>query len=123
MLVGALGVAGAVFLALHQVIYDGWTVYAAGDHFVGGEFTVVGSSPDYLGRSLRLVGLLLDRGFGLIAWAPVFLLAVAALAALVRAPAPGLGRAGRAGSRPGGPTPPGWRSRCTAGGGRAVRWS
>ena len=89
VLVGALGVAGVVFLALHQVIYGGWTVYAAGDHFVGGEFTVVGSSPDYVGRSLRLVGLLLDRGFGLIAWAPVFLLTVAALAALVRVRPPG----------------------------------
>jgi hypothetical protein len=80
-----LVLSGVVFLAVHQAVYGGWTVYAAGDHFVGGEFTVVGSSPDYPGRSVRLVGLLLDRGFGLIAWAPAFLLTVAALAALLRA--------------------------------------
>jgi hypothetical protein len=85
VLAGALALAGAAFLAFHRAVYGGWTVYAAGDHFVGGEFTVVGSSPDYVGRSARLVGLLLDRGFGLAAWAPVYLLTVAALAALVRA--------------------------------------
>jgi hypothetical protein len=85
MLTAALALAGIVFLAVHQAVYGGWTVYAAGDHFVDGELTVVGSSPDYLGRSVRLVGLLLDRGFGLAAWAPVYLLAVAALAALARA--------------------------------------
>jgi hypothetical protein len=83
-LVASLAVAGLAYLVAHRVLYGGWTVYAAGDHFTEGELSVVGSSPDHLGRSRRLVGLLLDRGFGLAAWAPVFLVAVPALAALVR---------------------------------------
>jgi hypothetical protein len=70
------------------VIYGGWTVYAAGDHFVGGELTVVGD-PYYPGRAERLLGLLTDRGFGLIAWAPVYLAAIPALAALLRRRPPG----------------------------------
>ncbi len=77
---GAAAAAGAGYLAFHQAVYGGWTVYAAGDHFVGGEFTVVGDDPDHLARSIRLVGLLVDRDFGLVAWAPVFLLAVPAVA-------------------------------------------
>lgn len=86
---GGLALAGAVFLLLHRAWYGGWTVYAAGDHFVGGELTVMGSSPDHLGRSSRLLGLLVDRGFGLAAWAPVHLLAVPALAVLARRRPPG----------------------------------
>ena len=77
--------AGLVYLLVHQVVYGGWTVYAAGDHFQeAGEFSVSGRSPDYLGRTSRLVGLLVDRGFGLVAWAPVYLAAVPALGALAR---------------------------------------
>lgn len=79
-----LAVAGVVYLGLHQAVYGGWTVYAAGDHFVGGELDVVGTDPDYLGRSERLLGLFTDRSFGLVAWAPVFLACLPALAALVR---------------------------------------
>ncbi|HEX4868865.1 MAG TPA: hypothetical protein VFV32_14740 [Acidimicrobiales bacterium] len=79
-----LALAGVAFLVVHRAWYGGWTVYAAGDHFVGGELTVMGTSPDVLGRSSRLVGLLLDRGFGLAAWAPAYLLVVPALAALTR---------------------------------------
>ena len=78
------GLAAAGYLLAHRLIYGGWTAYAAGDHFVGGEFTVVGSDPNYLGRSRRLVGLLLDGGFGLAAWMPGYLLAVPALAAVMR---------------------------------------
>lgn len=88
MLVG-LGLAGIAYLLAHRAIYGGWTVYAAGDHFVGGQLTVVGNDPNYLGRSPRLLGLLLDRGFGLAAWAPGYMLAVPALAALVRRRPPG----------------------------------
>lgn len=78
-------IGGAVYLWLHQRIYGGWTVYAAGDHFVStGEFSVVGSQPDYLGRSRRLVGLLVDRDFGLAAWMPAYLLLPAAMAVLAR---------------------------------------
>ena len=73
VLAGSLVVAGIVFLVLHRWWYGGWTPYAAGDHFVGGELSVVGTEPDYLGRSRRLLGLLVDRGFGLAAWQPAWL--------------------------------------------------
>lgn len=77
--------AGVVYLLVHQVVYGGWTVYAAGDHFQeSGEFSVTGRSPDYLSRTQRLVGLVVDRGFGLVAWAPVYLAAIPALGALAR---------------------------------------
>lgn len=82
---GVLTVNAAVFLGLHQVIYGGFTPYAGGDHFqASGELGVVGSSPDYAGRSVRLVGLLVDRDFGLVAWQPAWLLVVPAVAALPR---------------------------------------
>jgi hypothetical protein len=84
-LAAGLAAAGLVYLAAHQLLYEGWTVYASGDHFSGGEATVVGVEPDYAGRATRLAGLLVDRGFGLAAWQPAFLLGVAALAALLRA--------------------------------------
>ena len=77
-----LAVAGVIYLVLHQRIYGGWTVYSTGDHFVDGEFSVVGENANYPGRTRRLLGLLVDRGFGLIPWAPAFALAPAALAAL-----------------------------------------
>jgi hypothetical protein len=83
-LAGSLAAAGIAFLVLHRWWYGGWTPYAAGDHFVAGELSVVGAEPDYLGRSRRLLGLLVDRGFGLAAWQPAWLLAVPALAVLAR---------------------------------------
>ncbi|MBA3418629.1 MAG: hypothetical protein H0U09_08025, partial [Geodermatophilaceae bacterium] len=83
-LVGALAVAGAAYLLLHRMIYGGWTVYAAGDHFQGsGEFGVVGFDPNYPGRSIRILGLLIDRDFGLAAWQPAWLLLVPAAAAML----------------------------------------
>lgn len=88
-LVGTCVAAGLAFAVLHQAWYGGWTPYASGRHFIGGETTVMGSDPDYLGRSVRLAGLLNDRGFGLAAWAPVFLLVIPALAALARRRPPG----------------------------------
>ena len=84
LLAVGLGVAGVAFLAAHRALYGGWTPYAAGDHFTGGELTVIGFEPNYLGRSTRLVGLLVDRNFGLAAWQPLWLCAVPALAALLR---------------------------------------
>jgi hypothetical protein len=81
---GGLLAAGLAYLVAHRLLYGGWTVYAAGDHFTGGEMTVVGNEPHYFGRSRRVVGLLLDRGFGLAAWSPAYLLAVPALAVLAR---------------------------------------
>lgn len=74
-----LAAAGAAYLALHRLWYGGFTVYAAGDHFVDSELLVVGRDPDYLGRTQRFTGLLLDRGFGLAAWNPAWLLLVPAL--------------------------------------------
>jgi hypothetical protein len=83
-LLAGLAVAAVAYLVAHRLLYGGWTVYAAGDHFTEGEVTVVGNDPDYAGRSRRLSGLLLDRGFGLAAWTPGYLLAVPALAVLGR---------------------------------------
>ena len=82
-LVALLAVSGAAFVAAHWAWYGGWTPYGVGDHFVTGEFGVVGFSPDFAGRSRRLIGLLVDREFGLAAWQPAWLLAVPAVAALV----------------------------------------
>ena len=76
--------AGVVYAVVHLAVWTGLTAYAAGDHFVGGEFTAVGSSPNYLGRSIRLIGLLVDRHFGLAAWQPAWLLLVPAVAIVAR---------------------------------------
>ena len=76
--------AGIVFALVHLAVWTGLTPYAAGDHFVGGELTVVGSSPNYLGRSTRLIGLLVDRHFGIAAWQPAWLVLVPATAIAVR---------------------------------------
>ena len=83
-LVGGLALAAVAWLVAHRLLYGGWTSYATGDHFTGGETTVIGVAPDYVGRSRRLVGLLLDRQFGLAAWHPGWLLVVPAVAALLR---------------------------------------
>lgn len=76
--------AGAAYLWFNQTVYGGWTPYASGDFFAGGEFTAVGPAPNFWGRSQRLLGLLVDRGFGLAAWQPAYLLAVPAIAWAVR---------------------------------------
>lgn len=66
---------GAVYLGIHRLVWGGWTVYASGDHFQeSGEFGVMGFDPDYAGRAVRLVGLMVDRGYGLAAWQPAWLL-------------------------------------------------
>jgi hypothetical protein len=83
-LVVLLVAAGGIFAVAHQAWYGGFTPYAAGDHFVGGEATVMGVDPDYAGRAVRLVGLLVDRDFGLAAWQPAFLLVIPALVLLLR---------------------------------------
>lgn len=83
--VALLAVAGVTYVLAHQVMYGGWTVYAAGEHFAeGGQLSVMGYEANYPGRTIRLVGLLVDRDFGLVAWAPVYLLLVPAVVALVR---------------------------------------
>lgn len=90
----ALGVAGLAYAAAHLAWYGGLTVYAAGSFFQahGGELSVLGTRPNYLGRSTRLVGLLVDAEFGLAAWQPAWLLAVPALAAAAGAVRAGWGR-------------------------------
>jgi hypothetical protein len=80
-----LAVAGLVFVVAHQQWYGGVTPYAAGDHFVAGELSVVGTDPDFAGRSRRLLGLLVDARFGLAAWQPAWLLVLPALGAALRA--------------------------------------
>jgi hypothetical protein len=81
----ALGALGVAYLVAHRQLYGGWTAYSSGDQFVGsGEFSVIGTSPNYVGRSRRLLGLLVDRGFGLAAWAPAWLIVPFALGALAR---------------------------------------
>lgn len=88
-LAAGFAASGAVWLAAHRVLYGGWTAYATGDHFQGsGEFGVVGFAPNYLGRSSRLVGLLVDQDYGLIAWSPAWLLAPLALGVLLVARVP-----------------------------------
>lgn len=88
-LVGLVGwwlLAGAAYLAVHRAVWGGWTVYASGDEFArSGEFGAVGFHPDYPGRSIRLLGLLVDRGFGLAAWQPAWLLAIPAVGWLLAA--------------------------------------
>ncbi|HAX04652.1 MAG TPA: hypothetical protein DCX77_03155 [Acidimicrobiaceae bacterium] len=69
----ALVISGLVYLVVHHRIYGSWTVYATGDHFVNSEWIVVGSSPDYAGRTRRLLGLIVDRRFGIAAWTPAYL--------------------------------------------------
>ena len=82
---GVLGACGVAYLLVHRAVWGGWTVYASGDHFQQtGEFSVVGVTPDYAGRTVRLVGLLADREFGLVAWAPAWLLLVPAAAWALR---------------------------------------
>lgn len=73
-LILAFGAAGILYVLGHVAIYGGLTAYAAGDHFVGGEFTVVGTDVNLWGRSTRLIGLLVDRGFGIGSWQPAYLL-------------------------------------------------
>jgi hypothetical protein len=83
-LTGVLAAGGVVYLAVHKAIYGGITAYAGGDHFrSSGEFGVVGFHPDYPGRTVRLLGLLVDRDFGIAAWQPAWLLIIPALVALV----------------------------------------
>lgn len=79
------GIAGLGYVAGHLAWYGGLTVYAAGDFFAdnGGQLSVLGTDPNLLGRSRRLVGLLVDRGFGIAAWQPAWLALAPAVGALL----------------------------------------
>ena len=84
VLTGVLAAGGVAYLAVHKAIYGGITAYASGDQFQSsGEFGVVGLHPDYPGRSIRLLGLLVDRDFGIAAWQPAWFLVIPALVALL----------------------------------------
>ena len=84
VLTGVLAAGGVAYLAVHKAIYGGITAYASGDQFQSsGEFGVVGLHPDYAGRSIRLLGLLVDRDFGIAAWQPAWFLVIPALVALL----------------------------------------
>jgi hypothetical protein len=84
VLTAVLAAGGLVYLGVHRAIYGGITAYASGDAFQGsGEFGVVGFQPDYPGRTVRLLGLLVDRDFGIAAWQPAWFLLVPALVALL----------------------------------------
>lgn len=77
--------AGAAYLWAHLEWYGGVTVYAAGDFFAEtGELSVIGRDPNLPARTSRLIGLLVDRRFGLAAWQPAWLLLVPAVAWAVR---------------------------------------
>lgn len=79
-LAAALSGAGAGYLLFNQAVYGGFTPYAAGDFFVGGEFTALGPAPNFAGRTQRILGLWVDRGFGLVAWQPAYLFTLPAIA-------------------------------------------
>ncbi|HEX2150039.1 MAG TPA: hypothetical protein VHI31_07720, partial [Actinomycetota bacterium] len=82
---GVFALAGAGYLLGHLRWYGSLTVYATGAHFAEtGEFSVMGVTPDFATRTSRLIGLLVDRSFGLAAWQPAWLLMIPALAWLVR---------------------------------------
>lgn len=79
-----LVISGLIYLVVHHRIYGSWTVYATGDHFVNSEWIVVGSSPDYAGRTRRVLGLIVDRRFGIAAWTPAYLVIPFVIARTIR---------------------------------------
>jgi hypothetical protein len=83
--VGAAGVLGVLWAFAHVAWYGGLTPYASGDFFAenGGQLSVMGDQPDRVARTVRLLGLLVDRDFGLGAWQPLWLLLVPAIAVLL----------------------------------------
>jgi hypothetical protein len=81
--VGVLAAGGAVYALVHVAVWGGLTVYASGDHFEqSGQLGVMGQDPNFVFRSWRLIDLLVDRTFGLVAWQPAWLLLIPALGAL-----------------------------------------
>jgi hypothetical protein len=93
--VAVLAAGTAAYALAHVAVWGGLTVYASGDHFEqSGQLSVMGEDPNFVFRSWRLIDLLVDRTFGLVAWQPAWLLLIPALGALA---ARGLGIAwGRA---------------------------
>lgn len=82
--VAATGAAGGLYQLAHVLVWGGWTPYASGDHFQQvGQLGVMGTNPNFVFRSWRLIDLLVDRTFGLVVWQPAWLLLVPAFAALL----------------------------------------
>jgi hypothetical protein len=72
----------ALFVGINEALYGGPTPYAAD---MEGETPTDASFPGgYLQRSYRLVALFIDRDYGLLRWAPVFVLAFVGLWQLYR---------------------------------------
>jgi hypothetical protein len=81
----------AFYVGINEALYGGPTPYAAE---VTGETATDASFPGgYLERAYRLVALFIDREYGLLRWAPVFLLAFAGLWLLWRSRRDRLARA------------------------------
>ena len=72
----------ALYVGINESLYGGPTPYTAD---VAGETATDASFPlGYLERSYRLVALFIDRDYGLLRWAPLFLLAFVGVAMLYR---------------------------------------
>ena len=72
----------ALYVGINESLYGGPTPYTAD---VAGESATDASFPlGYLERSYRLVALFIDRDYGLLRWAPLFVLAFVGVAMLYR---------------------------------------
>ena len=81
----------ALYAGINEALYGGPTPYAAD---VAGESATDASFPGgYLDRAYRLVALFIDREYGLLRWAPIFLLAFAGVWLLWRSRRDRLARA------------------------------
>ena len=79
------------YVSLNEALYDGPTPYSADDP---GETATDASFPfGYIERAYRLVALMIDREYGLLRWAPLFVLAGVGVWMLVRTRHEGLTRA------------------------------
>jgi hypothetical protein len=63
-----------LFISINGVLFGGLTPYAAEAR--SGHPTGADTAGDYLGRAERLVSLWLDRGVGVVRWAPILLLSL-----------------------------------------------
>ena len=74
------GISGAVFVVWHLAMYGALTPYSVNFIYYGASTAAVtGQHLAFVGRAYRLVGLFVDQQFGVGRWAPVLLLAAAAM--------------------------------------------
>ena len=69
-----VGFSAALYIALNEGLFGGITPYSAEPS--GTTPTGADSASDYVSRSGRIAGLLVDRHYGLLAWAPILALAL-----------------------------------------------